>query len=430
MGVVSGIGSRPEGFFDGLADGVLAIEPAPWSVPDRQAWWAPVRDFVPGDWMSDKVAEGTDRYAQFCLAATAQAVAQSGLTAFDPFRTAITHGTTMGGFDTLQGAQHMFERGGAGAVSAKTLIKALPNMAAAQIAMRWGIRGEQTTICTACASSLDAVGLACRLIEAGEADVVIAGGSEAGIGWRDRADGSDYVPAFMAAQTQYRMTAAGSDRTKIMRPFDQDRAGIVSGEGSAMFVLESTDHVRGRGGVPLAWVLGHRAMADAHHPSAPEASGKWEAAAMIAAQVRSGLADGELVDAVYAHGTATPKGDAAEIRAINTVFEGRHRPLYVTSIKGHTGHTGAASGAMSMVAAIEGMKRGVVLPTLGTTKPDSEAKFEVVMSRPTSADLSVIQVNSFGFGGQNSSLVLQRAGDGDVQRARIVSGFAATAERS
>jgi 3-oxoacyl-[acyl-carrier-protein] synthase II len=409
MGIVSSLGFDVDMFFTRMCAGDVAIDPAPWVGADGShfAWWSSVRNFVPEKWMSPVVEAGTDLYAQYTLAAAEQCVRDAGAL-LDPIRTAVVHGTTMGGTRALMQAQHGLERTGPDGIDRKTLIKIWPNMAAAQIAMRWGLHGPQYAICTACASSVDAIGMAARLIADGRADAAIAGGTDGGWSGADGRAESDFVPATYYGQTSYGMTTAGPDRSTASIPFDRRRTGIVTGEGSAMLMLERADHAAARGATVLAEIVGYGSLADGFHPSSPEPSGRWEAEAM-----RQALHDAELpataVGGLIAHATATPKGDIAEIRAINAVHPGR-TDLQVMSVKGHIGHSGAAAGAMGVVVAALAMARGTLPPTAGTADLEPEIEFHAITGGPAAFDADVVQVNAFGFGGQDASLVLRRPG--------------------
>jgi 3-oxoacyl-[acyl-carrier-protein] synthase II len=204
------------------------------------------------------------------------------------------------------------------------------------------------------------------------------------------------------------MVTPTADATKACRPFDRDRTGIAGGAGGALFVLESRAHAEARGAKPLGVVRGYGSLADGHHPSSPEPSGKWESLVMRQALEDAGLGKGEEVGAIYAHGTGTRAGDAAEIRAINDVYGYRGRDMPVTSLKGHFGHPGGSAAALNLAAALIGMSRDEVLPTASTTNPDPEIGFTLVLDGPQKADVSTIQLNAFGFGGQNASLVVSK----------------------
>jgi 3-oxoacyl-[acyl-carrier-protein] synthase II len=406
-GAVSPLGTGVPRLTQGLLGNEVAVRPAPWAAPDSAAWWTAVPDFRPLDWMSEQVEAGTDLFAQFALAAAEQAVRQAGLTEFDPRRTAVVHGTSMGGMRALAKGQYQLDMSGPDAIDRKTVIKIWPNMAAAQMAMRYGLHGPQITVCTACASSIDAIGTAARLIAEGRADVAIAGGTEGGFPLASGEPDGDFVPVNFYAQARFAMETGSTDRLRASLPFDVARSGIVTGEGSAMVVLERAAHARARSATPLAEVVGYASLADGFHPSSPDPTGQWEAAAMADAISDAGLTAGQ-IGALIAHGTATPKGDTAEIRAINAVHGGRPGPLPVTSLKGHLGHTGASAGAMGVIAGVTALTTGAFPNTAGTREVDPEADFLVVTKQPAEVDAAYLQVNAFGFGGQDSSLVLRQ----------------------
>lgn len=405
MGVVSSLGHATDEFVARLRNDEVAFEEALWARDgsDARRWWAPVRDFDGSAWLGERQQEGTDMFAQYGLAAAGQALLDAGIDSPDTYRTAVVIGTSMGGTVTLQRAQFDAESGGPTAVAPKTMIRIWPNMAASQIAMRWGLHGVSLTLTTACASSLDAIGTAARLIASGAADVALAGGTEAGLsfgGGHDR-----FIPAALHAQTAFGMTPSAADARSASLPFAQDRKGMVNGEGAGMVVLESAAHQQARGARALGWVQGYGSLADAHHPSAPEPSGTWEQRAMELALQEAGVGSGG-IDAIAAHGTATPKGDSAEIRAINRLFTARAREVAVMSLKGHIGHSGGAAGVMSLIAALGAMQHGEFIHTACTQDIDHEVEFDAVTGKPRPMEIGNLLVNGFGFGGQNASLAI------------------------
>jgi 3-oxoacyl-[acyl-carrier-protein] synthase II len=413
MGAVTPIGLSAAELCENLLAGEVGIRRAPWAPADDPGpnLYGAIDDrFDPDDWMDGRVRQGSDGFAHFALAACAQAVADAGLEdgALDGLRTAVVHGTSMGGIFALERAQWAYDTSGPEAVDAKTMIKIWPNMAAAQICMRYDLHGPSMTVTTACASSLDALGTAAAYLESGQVDVVLCGGTEGGY-TREGPEYRDFQPATGAAGESYGMSTPAVDPRRAMLPFAADRSGIVSGEGSAFFVLETAEHAQRRGARVHAWLRGYGSLADAHHPSSPEPSGRWEARAMELAQASAAIAPTE-VDALVAHATGTPKGDEAEIRAINGVFvDGAGRDdLVVTGLKGNTGHTGAGSGAMNVMAGVWAMHHGRLPNVSGTTELDPEIRFDVVLDEPRAVDLTTLQVNSFGFGGQNASVVVTR----------------------
>ena len=406
LGAVSALGLSAAELCDGVLAGAVGIRPAPWADEGSPDLYGAVDDrFDPHVWMDERVVAGTDGTARLALAASSQALTDAGLdpAGLDKRRTGVVHGTSMGGHFALSRAQHDFERGGVAAIDRKTQIKVWTNMAAAQICLAHDLHGISTTVATACASSLDALGTAALYIEAGRADVVLVGATDGGYVC-DPGQGH-FSPALSAAEQSYGMRPNGQDPSRALLPFAADRAGIVAGEGSAFFVLETPAHAAARNVEVKAWLRGVGSLADAYHPSSPEPEGRWEQEVMVEAHRAAGVAPTD-IDAVYAHATGTHKGDEAEIRALNRVFAGTG--VVVTGIKGHTGHTGAASGAMSIMSGIKAMECGRLPAIAGTTVADPEIGFDVVMGEPREMWIDTFQVNSFGFGGQNASAVVSR----------------------
>jgi 3-oxoacyl-[acyl-carrier-protein] synthase II len=402
MGVVSSLGGTPAELLDRLIAGDLGIRETPWTAgdPDQFEFWAPVEDFEPPDWMASKL-DGIDPFARHAGGAVTSALADAGLDRLDPLRTGIVVGSAKTGTQTLERAQFDVDRLGRAAAEPKLMIMVWPNMAAAQIAIQWQIHGPCLTLSTACASSLDAIGTGARMIASGQVDVVLAGGTEGGLAHGVGDDG--FVPASAYSRYRYGMGAAVTDPRRACLPFDVDRAGMVMGEGSGMFVLESAEHAARRGARVHAWVQGWGTSCEAYHPSTPNPSGEWERLAMELAAAEAGVQPGQ-IDVLAAHATGTPKGDIAEIAAINAFFAGADAA--VMSVKGTLGHPAGAAGALALASAVEGMHRGLVPQTGGTTTPEPSIDFDLVLGQPRRREVCWIQVNAFGFGGQNASLVV------------------------
>ncbi len=408
MGVVSALGNTPGELYDRLARNDVAIEEVPWTRddPDRFEWWAPVRAFNASAWLDAKTLAGSDPFAQQAVAATGDALARAGLDRLDPLRTAIVFGTAKNGTQTMERAQYDADRKGRPGVSAKLMIKVWPNMAAAQVAMRWQLHGPCLTLSTACASSLDAIGLGARLIASGAADVAIVGGTEGGLAADIGTD--DYIPATAYGRYAYGMGNQVDDARRACMPFDRERGGMVFGEGTGVFILERADRARDRGAAAIAYVQGWGTAADAYHPSAPDPSGRWERLAMELALADAGV-DAGAIDMLAAHGTGTPKGDNAEIRAINDLYGPHASDVAVMSVKGTLGHSTGAAGAVALAVALEGLRRGEVMHTGGTNNPEPDIAFDLVLHQPKRKAVAWLQANAFGFGGQNASLVLSAA---------------------
>ena len=318
MGIVSSLGLSVEEFFQGLMAGRVAVAESPWVGEDgiEYGWTSAVESFCPEDWMDERVVAGTDRFAQFAIAAAVQAVESSGLQKLDPLRTAVVVGTSMAGVESIARSQHGLDTIGRNGVDRKLQLQAWPNMAAGQIALRYQLHGPLLTVSTACASSLDAIGIAARMIETGQADVAISGGCDSG-----------KTKLTSIAGSLYGMAKSQPDPYKACRPFDANRTGVMGGEGAGIVILERADLAEERGAAVHGLMRGYGSLSDAYHPSSPDPSGQWEKRAMEMAIEEAGLPGGAGdVDAVVAHGTGTPVGDTAEIRAINELFAGREEP--------------------------------------------------------------------------------------------------------
>jgi 3-oxoacyl-[acyl-carrier-protein] synthase II len=412
LGAVSAYGIGVDSFYNGLLCEHPVIEniELPGMDGGARIWWSGVKDFKALDWLQDYVIDGTDVIAHWAIATAEQALSQANIE-LNPIRTAVVQGTSLCGADSLMRAQYEADINGPSSIPRKTMMRVLPNMGAAQIAMRHKIHGPSLTVTTACASTLDALGIAARMISSGQVDAAIVGGTEGGhnISSADAQSYSEksYVPAMAYAPIVFGMQSAETDVKKSSRPFDANRSGIATSEGSASFVLERGDLAEQRQANILGYVAGYGSVADAFHPSAPEPSGEWEALAMKIAMDDAGISASD-IDCLYAHATGTPVGDTPEIRAINQIHAGRSNPLPVTSVKGHFGHAAAASGGMSLIAGLKDLSRGHFINTAQTTDPDPEAEFDLVLGSPRKMDIQAFQVNAFGFGGQNASVVISR----------------------
>jgi 3-oxoacyl-[acyl-carrier-protein] synthase II len=358
----------------------------------NEFWAAVGDDFLQHSSLPRIALRNTDRFTQYAMVATHEALEQARL---DPpaERTAIIVGNTMGGFSLVAESQTRF-LDGARNVTPKLMALVIPNMASARIAMHWKLYGPQLTISTACASSIDAIGLAAGMIERGEIDAAIAGGSETLLS-----------PLVYESLVRAGALSRNADATQASRPFDVDRDGFVMGDGAGILVLERVEHAHARGARILARIRGYGSGADAYHITSPDPSARYEVRAMRDAIERAGEA-GARCEVVYAHATGTIVGDAAESKAIDEVYADRR--AVVTSIKGHLGHSMASAGAMCAIAGITGMHEGWIPPTMGTHRVDPKTRFDLVTAQPRAHTYSVFQVNAFGFGGQNASLILSR----------------------
>jgi 3-oxoacyl-[acyl-carrier-protein] synthase II len=392
-GLLTPLGGDVASSWDGFRAGRLGITRAPAST-GWHGWWAGVPDAFLAGRLDAAIVKRTDRFAQYALIAADEALRDAGLGRLDAERTAIVLGSSMGGVPLLTDARATLDAQGPTRVSPRLLAEVIPNMAAAALALRYALHGPQLTITNACASGLDAIGLAARMIARGEVDVALAGGTETLL-----------TPVVAWSLERAGALSSAEDIGRASQPFDVARTGFVMGDGCGVVVLESVAHARKRDARVHGTVRGYGSLADGYHVTSPEPSGRWEARAMGRALDDAGLGI-ETIDAVLAHGTATIRGDAAEIRAIDTVYLGRRAPVPVTSLKGHVGHAMAASGPTSLIVALRGFAEQVLISTLGTTEVEPSARFDLVVGSPRSLALRTVQINAFGFGGQNASLVV------------------------
>lgn len=393
LGIVSPVGSTAASFWQHLLEGKRAIAPMPdGAYLSGNRFWAAVEDgFLGGSSLPLTALRNTDRFTQFAMVAAQEALERARLT--PPPETAVILGNTMGGFPFVAESQTRF-LDGARNVTPKLMALVIPNMASASIAMHWKLHGPQLAVSTACASSLDAIGLAAGMIERAEIETAIAGGSETLLS-----------PIVYESLVRAGALSRNPDAASASRPFDVDRDGFVMGDGAGILVLERAERARARGAHVLARIRGYGCVADAYHITSPEPSARYEVQAMRTALQASGDAH-ESCHVVYAHATGTIVGDAAEARAIDEIYADRR--AVVTSIKGHLGHSMASAGAMCAIAGIRGMHEGVIPPTMGTQRIDPAARFDLVTAQPRRYSYAAFQVNAFGFGGQNASLVISR----------------------
>jgi 3-oxoacyl-[acyl-carrier-protein] synthase II len=358
---------------------------------------AEVSDFDPEQHMDRKLARRSDRFTQFGLAASAQALEQSGLMGRLGSEVAgVLFGTGIGGIETLCDQHRIMLDRGPDRVSPFFIPTMIANMAAAQIAMTFGLKGPNVTVVTACASSANAIGDAFKTVQRGAAEVMLAGGSEA-----------PFVPlAFAGFCSMRAMSTRNHDPAGAMRPFDGERDGFVMGEGAGMLVLESEEHALARGARILGEIAGYGTTADAYHITAPCPDGDGAARAMLAAVTDAGLRPDQ-IDYINAHGTSTPANDRTESIAIKAVFGPRAGSIPISSTKSMVGHLLGAAGAAELIATLLTLEHGVIPPTINYTTPDPECDLDYVPLQARSARSETALSNSFGFGGQNACLVVR-----------------------
>jgi 3-oxoacyl-[acyl-carrier-protein] synthase II len=404
LGAITPIGNDVDTFWRNLAAGVSGVDTiASFDASNEEVRIAAeVKDFDPRDWIDFKQARRMSRFAQLAVAAARQAIDDSGLEIGDHNRDdiAVVVNTGGGGLEEVaEGEVTLRDRGG-NRVSPFMVPMMSPSMAACQISIQNGIRGPVITSVAACASGVQAFMEAQRLIERGDVDVVIAGGTESAI-----------VPlSFAALANMGALSKRNDDPQRASRPFDGNRDGFVFGEGAGVLVIESAEHASARGASVIAEVAGGALTGDAFHISAPDPSGYGATLAMQRAMRDAGL-EPDQVDYVVAHGTSTPLNDATETKAIRAAFGAHADRLAVSSNKSMVGHTLGAAGAMSALAAVLAIRDGLIPPTINQEAPDPACDLDYVPNVSRKADVDVAIINGFGFGGQNAVTVFRRHAD-------------------
>ncbi len=361
-----------------------------------------LKDFDPTVWIDRKQARRMDRFATMGLAAARQAEADSGIDiAKERDRIGAAIATGVGGLQSFQDCTLTLFNRGADRVSPFSIPSIIPNMGAAWVSMELGTRGPLLAECSACAASNMAIGDATDAIRLGRADVMLAGGTEAGV-----------TPIGIAGFTAMRAISRRIDDPKrASRPFDRDRDGFVMGEGAAVLVLEELEHARVRGAKIYAEIAGYGVSSDALHITEPDATGMNPARAMTMAFADAGIEPSE-IDYINAHGTSTPLGDASETKVIKIALgEEAAYKTPVSSTKGATGHCLGGAGAVEATFSILAIRDSMLPPTINQENADPECDLDYIPNEARKADVRVAVSNSFGFGGHNASVVIRRFED-------------------
>jgi 3-oxoacyl-[acyl-carrier-protein] synthase II len=399
-GIVSPLGNSLQEFWDHLLQGQSGAGPITrFDASAYETRFAcEVKGFTTEGLIDRKDAKRMDRFVQFAVVAAHEAIRTSGLDleTIDRNRAGVIIGSGIGGMETFEDQHTVLLQKGARRVSPFFIPMMIVDMAAGQVSIQFGLKGPNFSTVSACASGAHAIGEALRLIRAGDADLMLAGGSEATI-----------TPMAMAGFGNARaLSTRNDDPTRASRPFDLERDGFVIGEGAAVLVLESEDHARRRGAQPLCELAGYGASGDAYHMTAPCVDGEGAARAMKRALDDAAMAP-EDVQHINAHGTSTPAGDPAEVAAIKSVFGEHARRLFVSSTKSMTGHLLGAAGGLEAVATALCLARGVVPPTINLERPDPTCDLDFVPNQARTHRVTAALSNSFGFGGHNVTLAVR-----------------------
>ena len=402
LGVITPLGQGIGTFWENILAGQCGIGPV--TAYDTEGYACAiageVKDFDPTPaFPSPKEVRRTDRFTQFAMVAGWEAIKDSGLDldTADRDRIGAFIGSGIGGLGTMEKQHKTLLDRGPGRVSPFFIPMMILNMASGMFSLYNGLRGPNIATCSACATASHAIGEAWRTLVMGDADVMLAGGTEAAIN-----------PIAMSGfDSMKAMSRRNDDPQHASRPFDADRDGFVMGEGSGVVVLETLEHAKARGARIYCEIAGYGNTADAHHMTSPAPGGEGGARAMRAALASGGL-NPEDISYINAHGTSTPQGDVCETQAIKTVFGDHARRLAVSSTKGATGHMLGAAGSVEMAVCCKALETNIVPQTINYDTPDPECDLDYVPNKPREMEVNAIANNSFGFGGHNACLMAKK----------------------
>jgi len=399
MGALAPNGNNVEQFWNALLAGKSGIGPITCYDTDNHSVKiaGELSDFSADDYIDPQELRRLDRFTVLALIAAQEAIEHSGLdlAGINLERVGVTMGTGVGGIRTLEEQHSVYLQKGSKRVSPLFVPKMIANIGAAHLSIKFGFKGPNQTIVTACSSATDAIGVASRIIRYGDADVMITGGSEASI-----------TPLTISGFANMKALSRSEDNpATVSRPFDLTRTGFVLGEGAGFLILETLEHAQNRGAIILAELAGYGATDDAYHVTAPDPDGA--ARAMRLALKDAGITPDQ-IDYINAHGTSTAINDKNETEAIRSVFGDHAYQLRVSSTKSMTGHLLGATGAIEAIAAIKAIETNIAPPTINQTIPDPDCDLNYIPNKPESFPINAAISNTFGFGGHNGVICIRR----------------------
>ncbi len=401
LGALTPLGNTTEAYWQGLMAGRSGIRPITLFDPSRHACKiaGEVKDFDPTDFMDRKDAKRADRFVQFAIGSALQALedAQFKITELNAEQVGVIIGTGVGGLRVMEDQQTVYLQKGPDRCSPFMVPMMIANMSAGQVAITVGAKGPNSCTVTACAAGSNAIGDAFRLIQRGDVQAMITGGTEAAITPLS-------IAGFASART---LSLRNQDPTRASRPFDKDRDGFVMGEGSGILLLEDLDHALQRGAKIYAEIVGYGLTCDAYHITSPSPGGEGAARAIRLALKDAGI-PAEAVDYINAHGTSTPLNDSTETTAVKTALGDHAHRLAMSSTKSMTGHLLGGSGGIEAVATVLAVYKDRLPPTINLEDPSPECDLDYVASASREQVVNVALSNSFGFGGHNVTLVFQK----------------------
>ena len=400
MGAITPIGNDVDSFWNGLKNNQVGIGPITYfdTADFKCKLAAQVKDFSAKDYMDPKAARRMELFSQYAVAAAKQALDQAGidLEKEDPFRVGVSVGSGIGSLQAVErDCRKLFEKGPS-RVNPLLVPLMISNMAAGNVAIQFGLKGKCINVVTACATGTHSIGEAFRSIQYGEADVMVAGGTEASI-----------TPIGVAGFTALTALNTTDDPARASIPFDKERNGFIMGEGSGIVVLESLEHAQARGAKILAELAGYGATCDAYHITSPAEDGSGAAKAMEVAIKDAGIRP-EDIDYVNAHGTSTHHNDLFETKAIKLALGDHAYKVKINSTKSMIGHLLGAAGGVEFIACVKSIEDGFVHATAGYQVPDEECDLDYTPGQGVAMDVNCAITNSLGFGGHNASLVVKK----------------------
>ena len=400
MGAITPIGNDVESFWQGLKDKTVGIGPITYfdTTEYKCKLAAEVKGFAPKQYMDAKAARRMEAFSQFAVAASKEALEQSGIDMEkeDPYRVGVCVGSGIGSLQAMEKDVKKLNEKGPSRVNPLLVPLMISNMAAGNVAIQFGLKGKCFNVVTACATGTHSIGEAFRSIQYGEADVMVAGGAEASI-----------TPIGIAGFTSLTALNTTEDASRASIPFDEDRNGFVMGEGAGVVVLESLEHAKARGANILAEVVGYGATCDAFHITSPAEDGSGAARAMENAMKDAGMA-AEDIDYVNAHGTSTHHNDLFETKAIKLALGDHAQKVKINSTKSMIGHLLGAAGGVEFITCVKSIQDGFVHATAGLKKPGEGCDLDYTMGDGVSMNVDVAISNSLGFGGHNASLIVKK----------------------
>lgn len=400
MGAITPLGNSVEEYWNGLKQGKNGIDSI--TAFDTENYEvklaAEVKDFDPKQYMDPKEARRMDRFCQFAMASAKEAMDQAAfdLEAIDHDRLGVIVGSGIGGLNTIEKDHQKLLEKGPKRVNPLVIPMIISNMAAGNIAIKYGAKGICTNIVTACATGSQCIGDAYRNIKHGYADVIIAGGAE-----------SCVTPLAIAGFTNLTALSKSQDKDRASIPFDKERNGFVLGEGAGALVLEEYEHAVKRGAKILAEVVGYGATCDAYHMTSPAVDGEGAARSMELSMQEAGITPNQ-VSYINAHGTSTPYNDKFETLAVKKAFGEYAAQVPFSSTKSMTGHLLGASGAIESIACVKAVEEDFIPPTIGYKVPDEDCDLDIVPNVGRSAAVEYAMTNSFGFGGHNATILFKK----------------------